>query len=196
MYAILRAGGKQLKVSPGDVIRVEKPSEKVEKGEQLTLGDVVFAGGGEGSASRSSKASPVKATVLGEIRTRKASSSRRSGRSNTGGPRDIVRRWSSFASTRSKEHKGPGNPRVPQAQGMTWPTRRVRALPRNGRDSNSQRLGVKRFAGQIVTGGSILVRQRGTRFFPGTTSAAARTTPSSPRSPVSCAITIAGATAA
>jgi large subunit ribosomal protein L27 len=38
---------------------------------------------------------------------------------------------------------------------------------RNGRDSNAQRLGVKRFAGQIVTGGSILVRQRGTRFHPG-----------------------------
>jgi large subunit ribosomal protein L27 len=38
---------------------------------------------------------------------------------------------------------------------------------RNGRDSNSQRLGVKRFAGQLVNGGSILVRQRGTRFFPG-----------------------------
>jgi large subunit ribosomal protein L27 len=38
---------------------------------------------------------------------------------------------------------------------------------RNGRDSNSQRLGVKRFSGQTVTGGSILVRQRGTRFFPG-----------------------------
>ncbi len=38
---------------------------------------------------------------------------------------------------------------------------------RNGRDSHSQRLGVKRFAGQVVTGGSILVRQRGTKFKPG-----------------------------
>src|SRR2546422_1172300 len=38
---------------------------------------------------------------------------------------------------------------------------------RNGRDSNSQRLGVKRYGGQLVTGGSILVRQRGTRFKPG-----------------------------
>ncbi|HPR63384.1 MAG TPA: 50S ribosomal protein L27 [Thermoanaerobaculia bacterium] len=38
---------------------------------------------------------------------------------------------------------------------------------RNGRDSNPQFLGVKRFAGQFVTGGSILVRQRGTRFKPG-----------------------------
>ncbi len=38
---------------------------------------------------------------------------------------------------------------------------------RNGRDSNAQRLGVKRFSGQVVSGGSILVRQRGTRFLPG-----------------------------
>jgi large subunit ribosomal protein L27 len=38
---------------------------------------------------------------------------------------------------------------------------------RNGRDSNSQRLGVKRFGGQLVSGGSILVRQRGTKFKPG-----------------------------
>ena len=38
---------------------------------------------------------------------------------------------------------------------------------RNGRDSHSQRLGVKRFGGELVTGGSILVRQRGTRFKPG-----------------------------
>ena len=38
---------------------------------------------------------------------------------------------------------------------------------KNGRDSHSQRLGVKRFGGQRVTAGSILVRQRGTRFKPG-----------------------------
>ena len=39
---------------------------------------------------------------------------------------------------------------------------------RNGRDSNAQRLGVKIFDGTSVTAGSILVRQRGTRFHPGT----------------------------
>jgi len=38
---------------------------------------------------------------------------------------------------------------------------------KNGRDSNAQRLGVKAFGGQVVTGGSILVRQRGTKFKPG-----------------------------
>src|SRR3984885_6817073 len=37
----------------------------------------------------------------------------------------------------------------------------------NGRDSHGQRLGVKRFGGQLVTGGSILIRQRGTRYKPG-----------------------------
>tara|TARA_B100001013_G_scaffold332389_1_gene248583 strand:+ start:365 stop:622 length:258 start_codon:yes stop_codon:yes gene_type:complete len=38
---------------------------------------------------------------------------------------------------------------------------------RNGRDSQSKRLGVKRFGGEVVSAGSILVRQRGTKFHPG-----------------------------
>ena len=38
---------------------------------------------------------------------------------------------------------------------------------RNGRDSNAKRLGVKRFGGEAVSAGSILVRQRGTKIFPG-----------------------------
>jgi large subunit ribosomal protein L27 len=38
---------------------------------------------------------------------------------------------------------------------------------RNGRDSNAQRLGVKRFGGELVSAGSIIVRQRGTTFHPG-----------------------------
>ena len=38
---------------------------------------------------------------------------------------------------------------------------------RNGRDSESKRLGVKRFGGQVIDGGGIIVRQRGTRFKPG-----------------------------
>ena len=39
---------------------------------------------------------------------------------------------------------------------------------RNGRDSKSKRLGVKRFGGEAVQSGNILVRQRGTKFYPGT----------------------------
>ena len=38
---------------------------------------------------------------------------------------------------------------------------------RNGRDSQSKRLGVKKFGGQVVLGGNIIIRQRGTRVYPG-----------------------------
>ena len=46
-------------------------------------------------------------------------------------------------------------------------TKKGQGSSRNGRDSNSQRLGVKRFDGNLVTGGSILVRQRGRKYLPG-----------------------------
>jgi large subunit ribosomal protein L21 len=71
MYAIVRAGGKQLKVSPGDVVRIETPSEKVGKGETLTLTDVLLVGGEEGQDPKKGDGISVKATVVGPIRTRK-----------------------------------------------------------------------------------------------------------------------------
>ena len=52
---------------------------------------------------------------------------------------------------------------------------------RNGRDSNAQRLGVKCFDGTAVTAGSIIVRQRGTKVYPGVNVGGAATTRSSPR---------------
>ncbi len=39
---------------------------------------------------------------------------------------------------------------------------------RNGRDSNAKRLGVKKYGGQVVEAGNIILRQRGTRYYPGT----------------------------
>ncbi|USQ75135.1 50S ribosomal protein L27 [Ornithinimicrobium cryptoxanthini] len=46
-------------------------------------------------------------------------------------------------------------------------TKKGASSTKNGRDSNAQRLGVKRFGGQVVSAGEILVRQRGTHFHPG-----------------------------
>lgn len=46
-------------------------------------------------------------------------------------------------------------------------TKKSGGSAKNGRDSQSKRLGVKRYAGQVVTAGSILIRQRGTRFHAG-----------------------------
>ena len=68
MYAILRAGGKQLKVAPGDIVRIEKPARRVEPGEELTLADVLFAGGEEGKAPPDPGGVSVRATVVKQIR--------------------------------------------------------------------------------------------------------------------------------
>lgn len=46
-------------------------------------------------------------------------------------------------------------------------TKKSGGSAKNGRDSHSKRLGVKRYGGEVVTAGAILVRQRGTRFAPG-----------------------------
>ncbi len=71
MYAIVRAGGKQLKVAPGDVVRIETPSDKVGKGETLMLSDVLMVGGDEGKTPRAGAGISVKATVIGPVRTKK-----------------------------------------------------------------------------------------------------------------------------
>ena len=71
MYAIVRTGGKQMKVAPGDVVRIETPSEKIGRGETLTLTDVLLVGVEEGQDPKKGDGISVKATVVGPIRTRK-----------------------------------------------------------------------------------------------------------------------------
>jgi len=74
MYAILRSGGKQLKVSAGDVVRIEKSSsKKAGKGEELILSDVLLVSGdGDVRSARDDLSGvSIKATVIGEIRTKK-----------------------------------------------------------------------------------------------------------------------------
>jgi large subunit ribosomal protein L21 len=71
MYAIVRTGGKQVKVAPGDVLRIETPSGDVEKGKEITLSEIVFVGGREGKKGTDASGVSVKATVLGPVKTRK-----------------------------------------------------------------------------------------------------------------------------
>ncbi len=74
MYAILRSGGKQMKVSAGDVVRIEKPSgKKLSKGEELMLSEVLLISGDDGIRSAKDELAKVaiKATVLAEVRSRK-----------------------------------------------------------------------------------------------------------------------------
>src|SRR5262249_55405096 len=82
------------------------------------------------------------------------------------------RRPAASASPR-RAHGRPRTPRVRPRKNREARTKQAMAhkkglgSSRNGRDSNAQRLGVKTFAGQVVSGGEIIVRQRGTRFKPG-----------------------------
>jgi large subunit ribosomal protein L21 len=76
MYAIVRTGGKQLKVAAGDIVRVEKPSgDSLKKGETLALSgpSVILVSGDNGvrTGAEALKGVKVQAKVLGEIRTRK-----------------------------------------------------------------------------------------------------------------------------
>jgi large subunit ribosomal protein L21 len=75
MYAIVRTGGKQVKVAPGDVLRIETPSGDVEKGKEIRLSSIVFVGGREDKENKKkgtdASGVSVKATVLGPVKTRK-----------------------------------------------------------------------------------------------------------------------------
>jgi large subunit ribosomal protein L21 len=76
MYAIVRSGGKQLKVQAGDVVRIERPSgEVLKKGETLALSgaSVILVSGDDGvrTGAEALKGIKISAKVLGEIRTRK-----------------------------------------------------------------------------------------------------------------------------
>jgi len=76
MYAIVRSGGKQLKVQAGDVVRIERPAgETLKKGETLALsgGSVILVSGDGGvrTGSDALKGVKISAKVLGEVRTRK-----------------------------------------------------------------------------------------------------------------------------
>ena len=80
MYAILRAGGKQLKVAPGDVVRIEKPSEKVSKGESSSF-PTFFSSPAKKALNRAPAAgSPSRPRCSPRSAPRRSSSSRRSGR--------------------------------------------------------------------------------------------------------------------
>lgn len=76
MYAIVRTGGKQLKVAAGDVVRIEKPAgDKLAKGEKLALtgASVILVSGDSGvrTSAADLKGVTVQAKVLGPVRTRK-----------------------------------------------------------------------------------------------------------------------------
>ena len=153
MYAVIHTGGKQYRVAEGDRLDVERLD-----GDEVTLRPVMLVDG------ESVLATPAAARRrVGD----------RPGRRRGEGPEDQglhvqeqVERAQALGSPSAllddrdhRDHEGLGERTMSKKKGA--------ASSRNGRDSNAQRLGVKRYSGELVTAGTIIVRQRGTRFHPG-----------------------------
>ena len=155
MYAIVKTGGKQYKVAVGDVVEVEKLHRRCRCGHHLsrpssssTAHVTTDAGGSPGSRSpaRSSSTPRARRSTSSSTRTRPATA-------RLGPP--------------PAADAGQGHRHLDREVERRMAHKKGASSSRNGRDSNAQCLGVKRFGGQVVKAGEILVRQRGTHFHPG-----------------------------
>ena len=178
MYAIVRCGGRQEKVALDDLVTIDKLPGKT--GSSITLpallvvdGDRVISDPAEVGRYQ------VTADIVGDAAGPKINMIHY--RNKTGYRRRLGhrQRYTQVRITgyrhRDPQCQGPGR----QGAGSKAPAPRRRrrrtemahkkgaSSSRNGRDSKAQRLGVKRYGGQLVNAGEILVRQRGTHFHPG-----------------------------
>ena len=158
MYAIVRAGGRQEKVAVGDVLEIDR-----------------F----EASPARRSRSRPL-LLVDGETVTTDATRWPRSTVTaevveHTKGPKITILKYKNKTGYRKRQGHRQSSPRSDHGvdrhrddrKDTDMAHKKGASSTRNGRDSNAQRLGVKRFGGQVVNAGEIIVRQRGTHFHPG-----------------------------
>ena len=167
MYAVIATGGKQYRVEEGDCLRVERLD--AEEGAEIELDRVLLVGdgdeghdrpavrrerqgGGDGQGSW-----PVEEGHGGEVQAAQELPAPARAPAGLHGARDQV----DFGGLIGN----PGSGR--RGEGTAMAHKKAGGSSKNGRDSHSKRLGVKLYAGQTATAGSIIVRQRGTRFHPG-----------------------------
>ena len=177
-YAIVKTGGKQYRVEQGQTLLVERLPDD-DGATRRARAAAVRRRRRPSSTATSWRRSTVEARSLAHERGPKLRvvkfKPKRGYKRRTGHRQELTR----IEVTEIKLAAGAREP-PPPARGAK-PVARPAALEteeqmahkkglgssRNGRDSNAKRLGVKVFAGQTVTGGEIIVRQRGTRFKPG-----------------------------
>ena len=156
MYAVIKTGGKQHRVSVGQTVRVERLDGDI--GDIITLDNVLLVSDGDNiSVGQPTLAGArVTARVVEQDRARKIvvfkKKRRKSFRRNQRPP-------SVLHSPSNSGHYSIGRPEMAH--------KKSGGSSRNGRDSAGQRLGVKRYGGQQVSAGTIIVRQIGTKFHPG-----------------------------
>ena len=162
MYAIVRCGGRQERASVDDVLTVDKLSGDV--GSSVTLPALLVVDGGKVISDPAELGGyQVTAEIVGAASGPKINMIQY--KNKTGYRRRLGHRQK-YTQVRDHRHRllpRPGSAR----RRADMAHKKGASSSRNGRDSNAQRLGVKRFGGQVVNAGEIIVRQHGTHFHPG-----------------------------
>src|SRR3954454_13829438 len=158
MYAVIRTGGKQYRVAKDDVISVEKLAG--EPGSTISLSDILMVGEGDEATTGTPlvTGAAVSATVVEHKRGDKVIIFKKNRRHNyrrKNGHRQAITVLRIDAITKSA------------SGAFAMAHQKEGGSSRNGRDSAGRRLGVKKFGGEMVIPGNIIVRQRGTKFHPG-----------------------------
>ena len=170
-YAIFQSGSRQYRASVGDTVVLDKlalePGSAVEFDQVL----LVSEGGAVKVGAPTVSGAKVKARVLEQGRDKKVIvfkyKSKVRYRRKTGHRQDHTK----VAIEGINAGQAPGSRAAKPAKdesARVMAHKKGGGSSRNGRDSQGQRLGVKRYGGELVTAGSIIVRQRGTKIHPGT----------------------------
>ena len=161
-YAIMETGGKQYRVAVGDSINVERLADEV--GAEISIDRVLMIGGEDvvqiGTPVVDGAA--VTATIDDHFRGEKDRGFQVQAEKELPSSH-----WASPVAHPFDHHRYPGLAPGPFERTCTMAHKKGVGSSRNGRDSNSQRLGVKRYDGEFVRSGTIVVRQRGTQFWVG-----------------------------
>ena len=173
-YAVIETGGKQYRVEKGTALLVDRMSAK--EGDKINLRAVAFRDK-DMVLGKDLEKVKVEAKVVGHERGPKV-------RVFKYRPKKGYRRRAGHRSELTRLEVT--DVKMLQARSLRrrrgdhrWTHKKGLGSSRNGRDSNPKMLGVKMFAGEVVTGGEIIVRQRGTRFRPEGVSGSAAITRSS-----------------
>ena len=154
MYAIVKTGGRQYKVAEGDIVKVEKIEGEL--GSSVALTPVLLVDGATVTTKADELAKvKVSAEIIDSVK----------------GPKIKILKYKNKpgappAADRAEDHRYQVTS-TPYKEGIHMAHKKGASSSSNGRDSNAKRLGVKRYGGQQVKAGEILVRQRGTKFHPG-----------------------------
>ena len=172
MYAVIESGGKQYKVEEGTSLLVDRLD--VKEGDKVALRPVMFRDDRrDRRLAKELEKVKVEANVAEHLRGPKIKVFKykaKKGYRRRAGHRSELTRLEVTSLKGAKAAAKKADARKPAAKATErTPMAHKKGLgsSRNGRESNPKMLGVKVFAGQQVTGGEIIVRQRGTRFWPG-----------------------------